>query len=159
MPLITLTTRIHAPAQRCYDLSLSVDLHKASTAGTSEEAVAGVTSGLMCEGDKVTWRAKHFGIIQYMTTIIPECDPPHFFISRMLKGPFKKIEHRHIFREEDGATVMTDEFDFEAPFGIFGKLFSALVLTGYMRRLLLKRNEVIKRVAESGEWKLYLDNK
>lgn len=157
MPVIVLHTRIKAPAGRCFDLSLSVDLHKASTEGSNEEAVAGVTKGLMKKGDVVTWRAKHLGIVQHLTTLIPEYDRPRFFISRMKEGTFKKIEHRHIFKEENGITVMTDEFDFEAPFGIIGKLFCALVLTSYMRRLLVKRNEVIKRVAESNEWKHYLN--
>jgi ligand-binding SRPBCC domain-containing protein len=157
MPLITLDTKINAPAERCFYLSLSVDLHKASTAGTNEEAIAGVTSGLMKKNDRVTWRAKHFGIVQHLTTVIPEYDPPHFFISRMVKGTFKKIEHKHIFNEEAGVTTMRDEFLFEAPMGILGQLASALVLTRYMRTLLEKRNDLIKRVAESEEWKKYLE--
>ena len=49
-----------------------------------------------------------------------------------------------------------DELEFEAPFGIIGRIFSWLVLTGYMRRFLERRNAVLKRVAESGEWRRYL---
>ena len=154
--MITLHTRIKAPAQRCFDLSRSIDLHKVSTSHTKEEAIAGVTRGLIGEGETVTWRAKHFGIVQTMTTIIDDVRPPHFFISRMHKGPFRKIEHRHIFKEDGDATVMTDEFDFEAPFGIFGKIFSLLVLSRYMKKLLESRNETIRRTAESEEWKKYL---
>lgn len=156
MPLITLTTKINAPAQRCFDLSLSVDLHKASTGGTNEEAVAGVLRGLMKKGDRVTWRAKHLGIVQHLTTVIPEYDPPHYFVSRMEKGAFRKIEHKHIFSEENGITTMTDEFYFEAPLGVFGRMFSAIFLKRYMRNLLEKRNELIKKVAETEEWKKFL---
>ena len=156
MPLITLHTRINAPAQRCFDLSRSIDIHKASTSGTKEEAIAGVTTGLINEGETVTWRAKHFGIVQEMTTIIADVRPPHFFISRMKKGPFKRIEHKHIFKEEGNTTAMIDEFDFDAPFGIFGRIFCALVLTNYMKKFLVERNETIRRVAESEEWKKYL---
>lgn len=158
MPLITLITRINAPAGRCFRLSLSVDLHKASTAGTNEEAVAGVTSGLMKKGDRVTWRARHFGIVQHLTTVIPEYDPPRFFVSRMERGIFKKIEHRHIFEEKNGVTEMIDEFCFEAPLGALGSLVCSLFLTRYMRRLLEKRNDLIRRVAESDEWKKYLEH-
>lgn len=156
MPVITLHTFIKAPAQRCFDLSRSIDLHKASASNSGEQAIAGVTEGLINEGETVTWRAKHFGIVQTMTTIIADVKPPHFFISRMYKGPFKKIEHRHIFREEKEGTLMTDEFDFEAPFGIFGRIFSRLVLKNYMKKFLEERNEAIKKIAESEEWKKYI---
>jgi hypothetical protein len=48
---------------------------------------------------------------------------------------------------------MIDVFEFEAPFGPIGRLFNALFLENYMRKLLIERNEVIKRVAESDEWR------
>jgi len=64
MPLIRLETYINAPIERCFDLSLSVDLHRHSVAQTREHPVAGVTSGVMKLGDTVTWEAIHFGIKQ-----------------------------------------------------------------------------------------------
>jgi hypothetical protein len=67
---IILETRIAAPAERCFLLSLSVDLHKASTEQTSEEAIAGVTSGIMGPGEDVTWRARHFGLMLTHATLI-----------------------------------------------------------------------------------------
>lgn len=156
MSLIILQTSIKAPAQRCFDLSRSIDLHKAASGPTAEEAIAGITHGLINEGETVTWRARHFGVIQTMTTIIADVRPPHFFISRMKEGPFKRIEHRHIFKEEGEHTLMIDEFDFEAPFGVPGKIFSWMVLHRYMKRFLEERNRNIKRIAESEEWKKYL---
>lgn len=157
MPLIHLETRIKAPIGRCYDLSCSIDLHKASTQASKEEAIAGIIKGLIGQGDYVTWRAKHLGFTHEMTTVIPEARRPHYFISRMKNGPFKKIEHKHIFRSEGDETVMIDEFDFEAPFGILGRLAEWLVLRSYMKRLLAERNELIKRVAESEEWRSYIN--
>lgn len=47
MPVIILHTQINAPIERCFDLSRSIDLHKISTAHTKEEAINGVTSGLI----------------------------------------------------------------------------------------------------------------
>src|ERR1700743_832336 len=38
-------TSIHAPIERCFYLSLNIDLHQQSTAQTQERAVAGVTTG------------------------------------------------------------------------------------------------------------------
>ena len=57
MPTIRLTTSIEAPVERCFDLSLNVDLHRHSVAHTRERPVAGVTRGTMKLGDSVTWEA------------------------------------------------------------------------------------------------------
>jgi hypothetical protein len=47
MPTIRLETLIAAPPDRCFDLSLSVDLHRQSVAHTHERPVAGMTTGVM----------------------------------------------------------------------------------------------------------------
>ncbi len=44
---------------------------------------------------------------------------------------------------------MTDKFDFQSPLGPLGQLFNQLVLTGYMKKLLPERNQVIRQAAES----------
>lgn len=153
MPRIILKTIINAPVDRCFDLSRSVDLHKISTEHTNEEAIDGVTSGLISLNESVTWRAKHFGIYQTLTTKITEFDNPKFFIDEMVKGAFKGFRHEHQFESiENGTTLMTDIFDYQSPFGILGKLVDILVLERYMTKLLIKRNDTIKKFAESNLW-------
>jgi ligand-binding SRPBCC domain-containing protein len=71
----------------------------------------------------------------------------------MVKGAFKSMAHEHIFEAKGDRTLMIDVFEFESPFGPIGRLFNALFLENYMRKLLTERNEVIKRVAESEEWR------
>jgi hypothetical protein len=44
---------------------------------------------------------------------------------------------------------MTDEVEFRSPLGPIGWLVDTLFLTGYMRRLLERRCEAIKREAET----------
>lgn len=156
MPIIELTTLINAPAERCFLLSLSVDLHMLSTGHTNEKAIAGVTKGVMKLNDTVTWRGKHFGIYQNLTTKITEYNYPLSFTDEMQKGAFKSLHHIHLFDEKEGKTIMKDIFTFEAPLGILGKLASKLVLTNYMRNFLLVRNEMIKKVAEGEDWKSIL---
>ena len=58
MPVIELTTLVHAPRERVFDLARSVDAHQISATGTHERAVAGVTSGLVSLGDTITWEAR-----------------------------------------------------------------------------------------------------
>lgn len=156
MPEITLTTIIKAPIKRCFDLSRSIDLHLHTATKTKEEVIGGRRDGLINKGETVTWKAKHFGITQTLTSEISEMNSPFMFEDRMLEGTFKKIQHKHLFEEEGKVTIMKDVFIFESPFGIYGRLFNFLVLTNYMKRFLQERNQIIKRVAESEEWKKYL---
>lgn len=153
MPVIELTTIINAPIERCFDLARSIDLHKVSTAGTEEEAIAGVTSGLIGKGQHVTWRARHFGIAQTLTSEITQFQFPFYFRDEMTSGPFRMIKHDHLFEENDNTKVMRDIFRFESPGWIFGTLFNRFVLINYLRNLLIRRNEIIKDVAESERWK------
>jgi len=146
--MINLVTEIKAPIERCFDLSRSIDLHKISTKHTGEEAIAGVTTGLINLNETVTWRAKHFGIWQRMTSRITEIERPFYFVDEMVKGPFRTIRHLHSFKSEGELTIMEDEFYYTCPFGMFGKIFDALILKRYLYRLLRDRNLVIKEYAE-----------
>ena len=156
MPEIVIITKINAPIQRCFDLARSIDFHQYTSRRTGEVAIAGCTTGLISKGETVTWKAKHFGIVQTLTSEIPEMNPPFMFEDRMLTGAFKKIRHQHLFEEKNDQTIMKDIFEFESPLGIFGNFFNTLVLTAYMRNFLEERNQKIKEVAESEEWKKYL---
>jgi ligand-binding SRPBCC domain-containing protein len=150
MPTIRLETSIDAPIERCFDLSLSVDLHRHSVAHTHERPVAGVTSGMMKLGDIVTWEAVHFGIKQHLTSKITAYERPYRFTDEMLRGTFQEITHIHEFVPQPLGTLMIDLFTFRAPFGILGRLVETLILTRYMKGLLLTRNRYLKQVAESG---------
>ena len=156
MPTINLNTSIKADIEVVFDLSRSVDLHKISTKHTNEKAIAGVTSGLIGENESVTWKAKHFGVYQELTSKITEFDRPNSFTDEMQKGIFKNFKHQHIFKYAEGKTEITDIFDYESPFGIIGQMADKLFLTNYMRRFLIIRNETIKEFAESDKWKLVL---
>jgi ligand-binding SRPBCC domain-containing protein len=139
-------TLIAAPPQRCFDLSRSVELHLESAAGTGERAIDGVTSGLLDEGDTVTWEARHLGRRRRLTVRIAAYDRPRFFRDEQVRGPFRHMVHDHLFEDADGATRMRDAFEFESGF----PLVDRLVLAPYLRRFLRRRNELIRRRAEQG---------
>lgn len=156
MPVIKLETLINAPIERVFDLSRSIDLHADSMAHTNEKAVAGVTKGLINLGETVTWEATHFGIRQRLTSKITICERPHKFGDTMVSGAFKRFDHEHFYEEIDGKTLMKDVFDYDSPLGFLGNIADFLFLENYMRDLLIKRNELIKRVAESEDWRKFL---
>lgn len=155
MPTIYLTTKINAPILRCFDLSRSIDLHTLSTEQTNEKAIAGVSKGLIGLNEEVTWRARHFGIYQNLTVRITALESPFYFEDKMLKGAFKQMEHKHFFGQEGNMTILKDEFFFEAPLGMLGKI-AHLFLVPYLRKFLIVRNKTIKDIAETDRWKKIL---
>ena len=159
MPRIELRTEIKATKEIVFDLSRSIDLHKISTAHTNETAIAGKTSGLIGLHESVTWRAKHFGIYQKLTSKITAFNRPNFFVDEMVNGTFKSFRHEHHFSELKEGTLMMDIFEYESPFGILGRIANILFLKKYMTHLLEKRNLTIKAFAESEKWKMVLEKK
>ncbi len=153
MPRIILKTEIMAKKEIVFDLSRSIDLHKISTHQTNEKAIAGKTSGLIGLNETVTWRAKHFGIYQNLTSLITQFDSPNFFVDEMVIGAFNDFKHEHHFIDFNGGTLMTDVFDYKSPFGVLGSLADKLFLKKYMTKLLIERNRIIKEFAETERWK------
>jgi len=156
MPIIELRTEIKAEKKIVFDLSRSIDLHKISTEHTNEEAIAGKISGLIEMNESVTWRAKHFGFYQKLTSIITAYERPNYFVDEMQKGAFKKFKHEHHFEELNGKTLMIDLFDYQSPFGFLGKIADKLFLEKYIIELLIERNRIVKEFAESNKWKALL---
>lgn len=156
MPVITLTTRIRAPIERCFNLSRSIDLHLQSAAHTHETVVAGVQSGLIGAGEMVTWRARHFGFYHRLTVKITVYEYPFFFRDEMVSGPFSMLNHQHCFSHSNGVTTMKDVFEFEIPCDLPGRWLAHTILKKHLYRFLVHRNEQIKKAAESSEWHTFV---
>jgi ligand-binding SRPBCC domain-containing protein len=157
METIRLTTWIDAPVDRCFKLSASIDLHIASAASTHEKAVDGVTTGLIGYGETVTWQGRHLRLNLRHRSRVDAWRPYSYFRDVMVHGPFTRFEHEHFFAPMDDGTRMRDELRFSAPWGPFGQLAAKIIVRRYLTTFLMRRNTLIKRVAESEEWHTYLD--
>jgi hypothetical protein len=152
-------TIIEAPIQRCFDLSRSVEVHLLANIHSGEQALAigGITSGLVELTQQVTWRAKHFGVWQNLTSEYTAMRPPTYFQATMTKGIFRSMQADHYFRTlPSGATEMRDDFRVAASIPLLGPLAETLFLRRYMLALLRERNAVIKQLAESNDWQRYI---
>jgi ligand-binding SRPBCC domain-containing protein len=156
MPTIHLTTFIAAPADRVFDLSRNIELHKQSMKEFKEEAVAGTRFGLTEKEDTITWKARHFFKTRLIRVKITEMKKPAHFTDEQVQGDFKMMKHEHHFKPCENGTIMIDIFQFESPYGRMGKWFNSLYLTRYMRNLLEMRIRTIKEYAETDKWKKLL---
>ena len=151
MITIEVVTMIQAPIERCFDLARSVEVHLAGNVHWGEQAVAegGVTSGLVGLGERVTWRARHFGFWHRLTSEITEMRRPAYFRDEMIEGIFRFMRHDHFFRAMPAAeTEMRDVFEFAAPLPVLGRVAEMAFLGRYMRNLLRERNAAVKKASE-----------
>ena len=158
MPTIHLTTFIAAPAERVFDLSRHIGLHKESMAPFSQEAVAGTRFGLIEKDETVTWKSKHLFRERMLRVKVTEMSKPSMFVQEQAEGNFRMMKHEHYFKPCDNGTIMIDLFHFESPYGVLGRWFNELWLTRYLRKIIELRNNVIKQYAETGKWKKFLDS-
>lgn len=130
-----------------FDLSRSVDGHTKSFAQTGERAVAGVTSGLLGPGDRVTWRGRHFGVVFHLSSAITAYDRPERFVDEQVRGPFRAFRHEHRFSPTAGGTLVEDRVTLTAPFGPLGRLAESLVLSRYLARVIAERNKALAQLS------------
>jgi ligand-binding SRPBCC domain-containing protein len=150
MPRIEISLEVNAPIGRVFDLARSIDVHQQSQSPHGERAVAGRLSGLIEEGEEVTWEARHFGVRQRLASRITMMTRPAHFRDVMLHGAFQRFDHDHFFSVlPGGGTLMRDVFDYTAPLGALGRIADRLFLERYMRRLLGDRNRIIRQMAET----------
>ncbi|WP_263356428.1 SRPBCC family protein [Acidicapsa ligni] len=147
-------TTVHAPIERCFLLSTSLaivqrELHM--------RPVRGRTSGLVVNGDTVRWQGWHLGLPQYHESLIEDFQAPFFFRDRMIAGRFATFEHDHaFFQQPSGAVLLHDELRFTMPLGWAGALVGQWILSPDIHALMRRRFALIRKIAESDEWKQYL---
>jgi ligand-binding SRPBCC domain-containing protein len=62
----------------------------------------------------------------------------------MVTGAFHSFVHDHYFQAIAEGTKMTDVLTFASPLGFLGAIADRLVLSAYLRRMLITRNDVLK---------------
>ncbi|WAH98564.1 SRPBCC family protein [Arthrobacter sp. MMS18-M83] len=139
----TCHTHVELEPGELFDLARNVEAHVGSMAKSRERAVAGVVSGLLSEGDEVTWQAWHFAVPLRMSSRITQFHFPESFTDEQVRGPFRFFRHVHEFIPDDAGTLMIDRVEFAAPFGVVGRLAEKAVLGRYLRNLIEQRNRYL----------------
>lgn len=149
MSIIETSIMVNAPIELCFNCARDIGVHTQTVwRHTGERAVAGVTEGLIGEGEEVTFEARHLGVRQRLTSRITAFEYPIYFVDEMQRGAFRSLRHEHRFEQVATGTRMVDRLVFESPLGWVGRLFNRLVLERYMRRFIDDRNAALKQYIE-----------
>lgn len=68
----------------------------------------------MAVGTTIDYRLAWRGIPLRWTSEIAAWEPPHRFVDRQLRGPYRLWHHEHRFEERDGGTVVLDAVRYAA---------------------------------------------
>lgn len=149
------STLIHAPIERCFALSTHVGIVERAL---GMHPVEGRTAGLVTAGDTVRWEGMRFGFANFHASlVVPETwEPPRFFQARMIAGRFRSFEHDHSFVESADGTFLDDCIRFTTPFGRAGDLVGRALVVPHILGLMRRRFTLLKRIAETDEWRDYL---
>lgn len=150
MTTVTIETEIDAPREVCFDLARDVGAHSESASFSGEKLVEpGRLSGLLEQGDLVTFEGRHFGIRQRFTARIMEMDRPNRFVDEMVRGAFHSLRHVHEFQAHgEGGTLMRDALTWQTPLGFLGRIADALFLERHMIWFVTTKQKALKEIAE-----------
>lgn len=144
---------IHAPIDRCFLLSTSVEIVHQEL---GMHSVCGRTSGFVCDGDTIRWEGWQLGLPNYHVSQINHYRRPVFFQDRMIAGRFKYFEHDHHLRETSDGTLLQDELRFSMPFGVLGRIVGRWILVPHIKGLMHRRFAKLKNIAETDRWRHYI---
>jgi ligand-binding SRPBCC domain-containing protein len=100
-------------------------------------------------GTRVVLRTKIGPLWQTIVAEHVAYEPGRMFADRMIEGPFAAWEHRHLVApRDDGTCVLTDDIEYELPFGAVGRLFGNWLARRNLERLFDFRHRVTREACE-----------
>ncbi len=83
---------------------------------------------------KMTWEAEFTAY-----------EPPHKFEDIMVRGPFWKWRHEHVFLDTESGSVVDDRVHYQVPFGALGHMFAGRWVRKRLRRMFRARELRLQR--------------
>jgi ligand-binding SRPBCC domain-containing protein len=101
----------------------------------------------MAPGTLIDYRIRWRGIPLRWRSEIEAWEPPHRFVDRQIRGPYRLWRHEHLFLERNGGTSVIDHVEY-APIG--GALAHRLVVARDVERIFSYRHAVLGRTFSIG---------
>lgn len=113
-------TTIPAPLSRVFPFFSRPENLAAITPPWLGFEIVSMPAGPISVGDRIEYTIRLFGIPMRWVTRITQYEPGVLFTDVQEKGPYRRWEHTHTFREIEGGVAMSDVVDYTLPFGIAG---------------------------------------
>ena len=104
---------------------------------------------IMKKGQLFEYRLRVRGIPITWISLISSYDPPYSFIDEQIKGPYSSWHHTHLFKEENGGTVIIDEVKYTLPLGLIGKIVNLIWVKKDLDKIFQYRQKIIEKTLKS----------
>jgi ligand-binding SRPBCC domain-containing protein len=98
----------------------------------------------MRAGLVIDYHVRVLGWTTRWRSLIAEYDPPYGFRDVQVIGPYRRWDHRHRFRREEGGTAIEDLVVYEPPLGPLGGLLDVLVIRRQLAAIFEYRRQRIE---------------
>ncbi len=92
----------------------------------------------MAAGTRIDYRLRYRGVPLRWRTEILAWEPPHRFVDRQIKGPYRRWVHEHVFVEQNGGTLATDHVEYAL---LGGALLKSLLIGRDVERIFAFRRQ------------------
>lgn len=95
---------------------------------------------------RIDYSLRLLGLRFLWKTEITEWKPPHLFVDRQLKGPYRHWEHMHRFEKKDQGTVMQDIVRYAVPGFVLAPLGHFFFVRPRLEKIFSYREEALLRI-------------
>jgi ligand-binding SRPBCC domain-containing protein len=100
-------------------------------------------------GSEIVLNVTQFGLIRNKWHIkLTEFVENKLITDTQIAGPFAVWKHKHIFEDNGESTQMTDEIEFELPFGLLGDIAYNVFVARIIRKQFEYRQRITKQILE-----------
>jgi len=79
-------------------------------------------------------------------TLITYYHKPYKFIDQQIKGPYMLWHHTHIFKEQDGGTLIKDRLKYAVPFGWLGRVVNFFYIKHDINGIFQYRHKILNNI-------------
>jgi ligand-binding SRPBCC domain-containing protein len=107
----------------------------------------------MMSGTLIDYNLSLYGIPFRWQTEIETWEPPHRFVDRQLKGPYKSWIHEHIFIEAERGCIIKDHVTYSLYGGYLGSVINSLFVRRDIMKIFQYRKDSITQFHSLSETK------
>jgi hypothetical protein len=100
----------------------------------------------MKAGTLIDYRLKLYGLPMKWRTRIERFEPNELFVDRQLRGPYRRWEHLHEFRDVPAGTEMRDYVKYELPLGFLGQIARSLFVRRSLEKIFDYRRRAVTEI-------------
>jgi ligand-binding SRPBCC domain-containing protein len=95
------------------------------------------------KGSQLNYRLRIHGVPIRWQSLISDWEPPHRFVDRQTRGPYRLWVHEHNFTEDRGGTLVGDKVEYSVP---GGSLVQKFIVAPDLERIFKYRHTVLQEI-------------